>query len=386
MVALGEIAELGSGGTPKRSVPEYFGPGTPWLSIADLNDGVVYDAKESLTDSGLANSSAKVVPPGTLLVAMYGSIGKLAIAGIELCTSQAIALVRPKDDVVDRQYLFHYLMEQRPRLQALGRGGTQMNIGQGDLKKWSVPLPPLDEQRRIAAILDHADALRATRRQVIADLSNLRESIFLEAFGDPIANPCRHPVHPLEQWVDASRPVTYGILKPGPDIDGGVPYVRVADMRSGRIDVSGVRRTSLQIAKEYRRSRLVAGDLLISIRGHVGRFAFVPEELAGGNITQDSARLAVSDPADAIYVRAALETPSFQHWMVRHTKGAAVRGINLGDLRKAPIPRPPISDRIQFASAVHRLATQQRSTDAQLSVANALFSSLQSRAFRGELC
>src|SRR5690606_30865938 len=103
--------------------------------------------------------------PGTLFIAMYGSIGKLGIAGTEMATSQAIAFAKPKDELIDRRFLFHYLLAQRPKLQALGRGGTQMNIGQADLKGWPIPLPPLHEQRRVAAIVDHADALRAKRRQ-----------------------------------------------------------------------------------------------------------------------------------------------------------------------------------------------------------------------------
>ena len=129
-VRLSEVAEWGSGGTPNRSVGSFFGKGVPWLSIADLNDGIVYRAKESLTELGVSNSSAKIVPAGTVFVAMYGSIGKLGISAEAMCTSQAIAFAIPKPQVVEQRYLFHYLLNERPRLQALGRGGTQKNIGQ----------------------------------------------------------------------------------------------------------------------------------------------------------------------------------------------------------------------------------------------------------------
>ena len=114
MVMLGDIATWGSGGTPSRAVREYFGPGLPWLSIADLEDGPVGRAKESLTPLGIQNSSAKPVPAGTLLVAMYGSIGKLGISTCELCTSQAIAFAIPDKSRVDTRYMFHYLLAQRP--------------------------------------------------------------------------------------------------------------------------------------------------------------------------------------------------------------------------------------------------------------------------------
>lgn len=202
---LGEVAAWGSGGTPKRSDPRYFGDGVPWLSIADLNDGVVSGAKESLTPLGVQNSSAKVVPAGTVLVAMYGSIGKLGVAGTAVCTSQAIAFARPNPKVLETRYLFHFLLAERPQLQSRGRGGTQMNIGQGDLKAWPIPLPPLDEQRRIAGVLDQAYALRAKSRQALAQFDDLTQSIFLDMFGSEAreaVTPRDRPEHPSGwKWV-----------------------------------------------------------------------------------------------------------------------------------------------------------------------------------------
>src|SRR5690606_2564903 len=99
-------------------------------------------------------------------------------------------------ELIDRTFLFHYLLAQRPKLQALGRGGTQMNIGQADLKGWPIPLPPLPEQRRIAAILDHADGLRAKRRQVLTHLDALTKSVFDEIFGDDL------PTAPLGELAE----------------------------------------------------------------------------------------------------------------------------------------------------------------------------------------
>lgn len=382
-MSLGEVAIWGSGGTPNRSVSEYFGDGVPWLSIADLNDGVVEEAKESLTCAGVENSSAKMVPPGTLFVAMYGSIGKLGIAGREMCTSQAIAFAKPKSELIDTRYLFHYLLSQRSFLQARGRGGTQANIGQGDLKAWPVPVPQLDEQRRIAAILDHADDLRAKRRQVLAHLDDLTQSLFHDMFDSGGVGDERP--RPLAEWVDAGRPITYGILKPGPDVEGGVPYVRVADIQGGVINVGSVRRTSREIAAGYRRSVIRSGDLVMSIRGHVGRFAKVPDQLAGGNITQDSARISIEDPSTATYVRCAIESPRLQHWLMRHTRGVAVRGLNLGDLRRLPVPEVPVAARREFAHRVGQVDVGREVARRALSAADELFASLQSRAFRGEL-
>ena len=224
-------------------------------------------------------------------------------------------------------------------------------------------LPSVEEQRRIAAILDAAEALREKRRQSLAKLDTLTQSIFLDLFGDPIENPRRFKVKPLIEIVDPARPISYGILMPGPEQKIGIAYVRVVDMKEGSIDLGSVRKTTLEISNEFRRSLLKPGDILLSIRGHVGRLAIVPTELDGANITQDTARLAVKG-AEAVFVRECLRAPGFQRWMTKHTKGAAVRGINLGDVKLIPIILPPLPLQREFAaqvSAVERLKTAQRS-------------------------
>lgn len=248
-----------------------------------------------------------------------------------------------------------------------------------------VPIPSVEEQRGIVAMLDQTDALRAKRRQVFAHLDTLIHSIFHDMFGDPIANERGLPVRPLVAWVAPDRPITYGILKPGPDVPNGVPYVRVADMKERGIDIRGIRRTTAMIAAGYRRSMLRGGDLLMSIRGHVGRFAFVPDNLAGANITQDSARLAIHDPESAIYLRAAMESSSCQHWMARRTKGAAVKGINLGDLRELPLPVPGAEEVTRFSTVARNVERQRETVRAESSIIEGFFASLQSRAFKGEL-
>lgn len=203
-------------------------------------------------------------------------------------------------------------------------------------------------------------------------------------FGDPILNRANYEVKDLAEVIDRSRPITYGILKPGPDTDDGVPYVRVVDIKGGHVRANALRRTTPAIAKEYRRSTLCVGDLLISIRGHVGRMAVAPAACEGANITQDTARLAVAK-ANVEFVRSCLAMPSAQDWMAKRTKGAAVRGINLGDLRRFPLPIPPHDLQLDFAKAAEAAQRMVFCNQEQHIVAEALFASLQSRAFTGQL-
>ncbi len=158
-LTLGDVGEWGSGGTPLKAHSDYYGGDTPWLVIGDLNEGVVTSAETTITSKGLENSSAKLVPVGTVLIAMYGSIGKLGIAGIECATNQAIAHCKVRPELIDHKFLFHFLRAVRESLISSGQGLAQQNISQKILKATEIELPPLPEQHRIVAKVDELMAL-----------------------------------------------------------------------------------------------------------------------------------------------------------------------------------------------------------------------------------
>ncbi len=380
---LGEIADWGSGGTPKRGVAEYFGEGTPWLSIADLNDGVVTSAKESLTPAGIQNSSAKIVPPGTLFVAMYGSIGKLGIAGSEMATSQAIAFAKPKDDLVDRRFLFHFLLTERPMLQALGRGGTQMNIGQADLKRWPISLPSLSEQRRIAAILDHADALRTKRRQVLAHLDVLTQSIFNDMFEGAIKGAERVQLQSLAALITkGTTPTSVGLQF----TSQGVPFVRVQNLQQGTVRFdSGALFISAEAHKTLRRSIIRPEDLLISIAGTIGRIAIVPRDAAEMNCNQAVAIVRPADPAMGPWLMAWLTSRDAKGQIGSSAVTATIANLSLGQIGRLDVPVVGVAATQQFARRSDAVNAQRTAVLAAERADDELFASLQSRAFRGEL-
>jgi type I restriction enzyme, S subunit len=171
---LGELGLWGSGGTPLKTHPEYYGGDIPWLVIGDLNDGLVTAAQQRITTLGLENSSAKLVPVGTVLIAMYGSIGKLGIAGLECATNQAIAHCQPDPSLVSTRYLFLMLRSMRSDFLDRGQGLAQQNISQKILKAVNVDLPPLDVQGRIVAKVDELMALcdRLEARQQDAEAAH----------------------------------------------------------------------------------------------------------------------------------------------------------------------------------------------------------------------
>lgn len=166
---LGEIAHVTSGGTPDRRKPEYWGGEIPWVTTGEIQFNTITDTVEKITAAGLRNSAAKCFPPGTLLMAMYGqgkTRGQVARLSIEAATNQACAAIQLRDGQ-DSDFFFQYLSSQYEALRELGNAGTQKNLNGGIVKNLSVPVPPYDEQRRIAAILSSWDeAIKKTERML----------------------------------------------------------------------------------------------------------------------------------------------------------------------------------------------------------------------------
>ena len=154
--SLGEIALMTSGGTPSKKNPEYYENGTiPWVRSGELENGAIRDTEIKITQAGLVNSSAKIFPKGTLLIALYGAtIGKLAWLDIDACTNQAVCGIF-ENEKVSLKYLYYYLLLHRPDLIKQGVGGAQANISQTILKKLMVSYPvDMDEQMRIVARIE----------------------------------------------------------------------------------------------------------------------------------------------------------------------------------------------------------------------------------------
>lgn len=387
-VPVGELVAPVETWTPERNAPDQM------FTYIDLS-AIDQDRKQVVGDRQVLGIDApsrarQLVEAGDVLVSTVrpnlNGVALISTALHQATASTGFCVLRPQREKLDSSYLFHWV--RSPRFVAdmvrKATGASYPAVSDRIVLESRLPLPPLPEQRRIAQMLDRAAALRAKRRAALGQLDTLTQAIFLDMFGDPIENPRRLPTRPMIELVDPARPISYGILMPGPEQLEGVKYVRVVDMQSGGIELSGIRRTTEAISNIFRRSLLKAGDLLMSIRGHVGRLAIVPPELVGANITQDTARLAIVG-ADPIFIRECLRTEGFQRWMAKHTKGVAVRGINLTDVKLMPIPTPGLDRQREFArlaTASENLMVSGRTALAEL---DALFASLQYRAFRGEL-
>ena len=262
---------------------------------------------------------------------------------------------------------------------------NQASVSKEQLLALTIPLPPVDEQRRIATILDQADALRHKRLQALSQISALKAVIFESMFGGDNNLGPNVQVNALSEVVRAGTIVTYGMVQAGEEFEGGIPYIRTGDIIDGEIAVQQLRRADPAIAARFDRARVDAGDIVMSIRATVGTTATVPRELAGANLTQGTAKIAPGELTDPTYLLEYLRSKRAQDWIAKQVKGATFREITLGRLREMPVEVPNMDLQKKFSGRIAKLVASRCAQREQARQFDTLFASLQHRAFIGEL-
>lgn len=282
---LGELTEIILGGTPSTAIPAFWGGTIPWMSSGDVHRKIIDDVPGRITRRGLESSNARLVSPPTVAVALAGqgkTRGTVALVQTTLSTNQSVALLHPIDERLDARFLFFNLDHRYEELRNRSMGGGRAGLSGGVLARVPIVLPPRDVQRRIAEILD---ALDCQVRNTSESVSKLR----LQADGlldDLVLAIPERQREPLARLCTAD--ICYGIVQSGQFVADGVPVLSIRDL-SGDFETD-LHRTSPAIDAQYRRSRIAPKDVLLSIKGTIGRVGVAPEHYAG-NISRELARL-----------------------------------------------------------------------------------------------
>ena len=335
----------------------------------------------------------RIVPNDVVVAASSGSIsvvGKTAQAriGFDGGFGAFCKVLRPGPDV-DPHYFGHYFKTSSYRrfVSQLASGANINNLKKEHLDNLLIPLPPLAEQKRIAGILDAADALRAKRREALAQLDTLLQSTFLDMFGDPVTNPMGWKTPALSEVTDEiyRYPTYFGIVYE----NEGVPEIRGELIgKGGKLDTdpSKLRFIAQATSDKFPRTQLAAGDLVMSVRGTIGKIGIVPAELINANMTANLIRISsarsIIDPVFLLHLALG---PYFLDQLSRASSSTTIKTIKSLDLKAIPIPLPPLDLQRRFAAIVESFEHQKASQRAHLAELDTLFASLQSRAFRGDL-
>jgi type I restriction enzyme S subunit len=353
MLTLGEVAEISGGGTPSRSESRYFGGELCWATPTDvtaLDELYIGRTRETLTQEGLKNSSAKLLPAGAVLLTSRATIGYTAVSKVPICTNQGFVnfVCGP---ALEPEYLAYWLRARKPMLERLANGATFKEISRGTVRKLAIELPSRDVQRRIIDLLARAESIARMRREAEAKAKEIIPALFLDMFGDPATNPKRWEVHLLGHVAE----VVSGVAK-GRKLNGKttrlVPYLRVANVQAGHLDLTELK--SLEATRdEISELALRTGDVLLTEGGDhdkLGRGALLDRDLAEcihqNHVFRVRANLAAIVPE---YFVSFLQTDLARGYFLRSAKKTTnLASINMTQLKSLPVLVPPVSEQRVF--------------------------------------
>jgi type I restriction enzyme S subunit len=345
---LGEVCETTSGGTPSRSKSNYYNGNIPWVKSGELDKGLILDTEEKITEEAIKNSSAKLFPKGTLLIALYGAtIGKLAFLGVDAATNQAICGIY-KNEKLNSNYLYYFLFSKKQSLIKQGIGGAQPNISQGILKNLDIPIPPFTEQQAIVAKID----------ELLSDLENgklqlqtaqqqlkvYRQSLLKWAFEGKLTNknvkdgelPKGWKVQRLDEITTVLGDGLHGTPKYTPN--GEFYFINGNNFTDGKIEIKeNTKRVNIEEFEKYKKP-LNERTIFVSINGSLGYTAFYNNEKV--ILGKSACYFNLSNSINKYYIRYFLTSNQFISYANKNATGSTIKNVGLKTMREFQIPIP----------------------------------------------
>ena len=386
---LGKICKTTSGGTPSRKNQSYYQNGTiPWVKSGELENNIITTSEEFITEEGLLNSSAKIFPAGTLLIALYGAtIGKLAFLGIDAATNQAVCGIFQNENV-SLKYLYYYLLFQRPNLIKQGVGGAQPNISQTILKKLEISYPDsITEQQRIIARIEElfseldkaVDTLKTTKEQ----LEVYRQAVLVDAFR--VATNSTH----LKIGYVCAKIVDCPHSTPKWEKNGKL-CLRTTNFKRGYLDLQSPNYVSEETFNDRNR-RIIPqpGDVLYSREGSVLGIACTIPSNVYPCLGQRMMLLRSGEKLNNRYLMHYLNSPMVTNHVIATKGGTGSPHINVGDIKEFQIPIPSLEEQSNIVRQIEEQLSScdniEKTVDAILAQVDAMRQSILKQAFEGTL-
>lgn len=355
---VGDVCHIVGGGTPSRANTTYFGGRIPWATVRDMKSDWIETTEFSITSEGLKNSAANVLPAGTVIVASRVGLGKVCRARFDTAINQDLRGFIPKDtNALDRQYLFHWFRNAADKIIAAGTGATVQGVTLPFLRSLEIPLPPLEEQRRIVAVLDEAFAAIATAiANAEKNLANAQE-LFASELDALIAD--AQTIFPAGPLIDHCIGITVGHVGPMKDRykPDGIPFLRSQNVRPFEISFEGMMFIDEQFDGELVKSRLRPGDVAVVRTGYPGTAAVIPETLQAANCS-DIVIIRPGKQLNPHFVAAFLNSNIGKRAVSGELVGAAQKHFNVGSAKNVVIPLPPLPQQSALVSRVVAFSEQ----------------------------
>lgn len=381
---LGELVDIRGGGTPRRDNPAYWNGNIPWATVKDFKTTEISKTLETISEPGVKESATSVIPAGNIIVPTRMALGKVAINRIDLAINQDLkALLIHDRKRVDGEYLFRFLLSKSAYIEGQGKGATVKGITLDVLRELEVPLPSLAEQKRIAAILDKADAIRRKRQQAIQLADEFLRSVFLDMFGDPFTNPKRWPVVRLDELAEKVTDGTHQSPKWTAD---GVPFLFISNIVNQQINFETEKFIAEETFRELTRiTPIELGDVLYTTVGSYGNAALVNSNRKFcfqrhiAHIKPDRNKVIPE------FLWAMMNSPGVRRQADKQARGVAQKTLNLGELKSFLVFSPSFPEQERFVKLIRKVGSVKEGFAIGNEASLQLFRSTSQRAFRGEL-
>ncbi|MCL8350962.1 restriction endonuclease subunit S [Acinetobacter baumannii] len=386
LVKLATVTETIMGQAPSSHDCNKDGTGTPFVKAGEF--GLSRPVIKEWTTNPLKFAKYDDV----LLCVVGATCGKIN-KGFDGAIGRSVAAVRAKPEFIDKEYLYYFLQTWSLRLRAMSQGAAQTVITRDMIGNLEIYLPPLEEQRRIASILDQADELRQKRQQAIEKLDQLLQATFIDMFGDPVSNPKGWEVKKLSEL---SIKIHSGNTPKGGSenyVDQGIIFLRSQNVWKNKVILDDVAYIDAETHSKMMKSSVKHEDLLMTKTGRIntensslGRAAIYLGEDDSANINGHVYLIRIKDGFNKYFILRILTLPDYYEYI----RSVCVGGIDKRQLNKEhienfPIIQPPMELQNKFSNIVQVIESQKSKLLEQLDLAEYLFKTLQQKAFNGTL-
>jgi len=383
VVALGDLVDIRGGGTPSKQKPEYWGGAVPWASVKDFRGAELNETTDYITTLGVEKSATNIIPAGNIIVPTRMALGKVAINTVDMAINQDLkALIVRNEKVLDKNYLKRFLEAKADFIEGHGKGATVKGITLDVLRKLEVPVPPIREQKRIATILDKADAIRRKRQQAIQLADEFLRSVFLDMFGDPVINPKGWEVKPLKQLARVTTGSTPS-RKEERFYGDHIEWIKSDNINT---PCHFLTKASESLSVEGKKVARVVGSGSILVTCIAGSFDCI------GNVAYADREVAFNQQINAL-------TPfnGVRSWFLyaliifskKHIQSASTNSmkgmVSKGKMEEIPMICPPLSIQDEFQEVFLKFLSLTDRLDRSFAGATDVFDSLSQQAFSGEI-
>lgn len=382
--SLEELFDLQMGKTPSRSVTDYWESGdNKWISIADLSKcgKYIYDTKECLSDSAIAESGIKQIPAHTVVMSFKLSIGKTAITSEPMYSNEAIMSFRDRKLVQLLPEYIYYLLLSKNWDDGTNKAVMGKTLNKATLSKVKVNIHSIQKQEEIVCILNKVASLIELHQQQLQKLDELVKARFVEMFGDPDRNPMNWETAELKRHLE----IVGGFAFKSDRFTGsGIPVLRIGNINSGRF--LPVNMVFWPDDSSLARYKIYPGDLVMSLTGTVGKndygnVCILSDEYPEYYLNQRNAKLAIKVTLNKHYLSEILKFSSVKKRLTGISRGVRQANISNGDILTLCVPIPPITLQEQFAAFVEQTDKSKAAVQKSLNEAQLLFNSLMQRYF-----